>query len=424
MHKRCCVIPALILAAVGFSGCREENRVVQRPEKVVSMREVVYDVETYTQLDSLWQKYNEVYPSEEAYANWMYAARYTGDPGYASLLEAGVKLYPANPRLLYLKAMLQHGKARNLEAMSLLERAGELDPTYPDPWFALVIHYLERGEQERVNVALRKILESGVIAEEVMDFSYNMLAGLERNSILVTNGDNDTYPGWILTRIVGHRPDVRIVNQSLLNTDWYLQTVAMEGVPAVTPPENPDSLEAAFVRMLREKGSSSAPSGPFSDLLIERLAAACRSAGRPLYFAATLQHSEAVKRLLASGRELGLVTLVTPPVEPDGAHLTKVLTVWLNDFRTSGLDGWELRYAKHFRAGKMLAMNYGVALRSQMDRIVTLVPDSRLGLFRWYRDHLLPLVPHYRREAFDRMWCRSDDIGEIRDWCRSLSLSR
>ena len=65
------------------------------------MREVVYDTETYAQLDSLWKRYNEAYPSEEAYANWMYAARYAGIADYRSLLEAGVKLYPANPKLLY-----------------------------------------------------------------------------------------------------------------------------------------------------------------------------------------------------------------------------------------------------------------------------------------------------------------------------------
>jgi len=414
----------LILVALLLLSCEREHQVVQRPEKIVSLREVMYDTETYTQLDSLWEKYNNAYPSENAYANWMYAARYAGAANYVSLLEAGIKLYPANPKLLYLKSMLHHGQINNLEALSLLERAVELDPSYTDPWFALAINYMERGEQEKMNVALRKILEAGAIADEVMDFSYNMLAGLDKNAILVTNGDNDTYPGWILTRIVGYRPDIHLVNMSLLNTDWYPRALEAQGVPNLISAESLDSLSVAFAQSLKENKHAYMEKAPFSDFLIDRLVSACRNAGRPVYFGATLQHTNAVSRLLATGRELGIATLVTPPAESDASQMRKIVAVWLQDFRTGGLDGWALRYSSESRAGRKLVVNYGPALRSQMDRIVKLVPDSRLGLFRWYRDHLVPLIAGYRRENLDRMWSRSDDIKEIGDWCRSMNLSK
>jgi hypothetical protein len=88
------------------------------------------------------------------------------------------------------------------------------------------------------------------------------------------------------------------------------------------------------------------------------------------------------------------------------------------------MDGWGLKYASQSRAGRLLVMNYAAALRSQMERIVALAPGNRLELFRWYRDHMLGLIPAYRREDLDRMWCRSDDIGEISDWCRSMNLSK
>ena len=414
----------MVLIAPGFSGCQKENQVVQRPETIVSLREVVYDTETYARLDSLWKKYNEAYPSEEAYANWMYAARYADAATYydGSQLETGLKLYPDNPKLLYLKACLYHGQADNLEALSLLERAVELDPSYTDPWFALVINYMERGEQEKVNVALRKILETGVIANEVMDFSYNMLAGLEKNAILVTNGDNDTYPGWILTRIVGYRPDVRIANMSLLNTDWYHRALETDGIPNLIIAKSLDSLSAAFAQSIKENKVNT-EKNPFSDLLIERLVTACQNAGRKVYFAVTLRHTDAVKGLLATGKELGLVTLVTSTRESDSSLMRKAVTTWLSDFRTDGLDGWELRYAKRTRAGKILAQNYASVLRSQMDRIIAFAPERRPDLFHWYCDHMVPLIPVYNRENFDRMWCRSDDIKEIKDWCQSRNLS-
>ncbi len=96
---------------------------------------------------------------------------------------------------------------------------------------------------------------------DTADFAVDMLNSVEPYGILVTVGDNDTFPLWYAQEVLGVRKDVLIANTSLLNTDWYTRQLLRRPVYDYDEANGP----AAY------KGQTwTKPSGPPMDITMDQ----------------------------------------------------------------------------------------------------------------------------------------------------------
>jgi hypothetical protein len=109
-----------------------------------------------------------------------------------------------------------------------IETAFNMDSDRTEALSHLVNHYAVSGDYELMTKYNKLWLESGDISSGILNWNYNSLIGLEKNAILLTYGDNDTYPSWMLQQVQSIRTDVKVINIHLMRKREYIDHVFTE----------------------------------------------------------------------------------------------------------------------------------------------------------------------------------------------------
>jgi len=241
-----------------------------KPQKVYR---IVYEMrpnEWYVEQAELWKKEIDKNPKNtEAWYNYYNAVRYarfvetidTQDKKtrLEKIIDDMGKAIPGT----YEYHLLKFWNSYSLTEMSDLEKAYGLAPERVDTYYGFISHYDFTGNAKKLKEFCEKLYESNDIAPNLVDYNYNMLMSCEEEAILFTNGDNDTYPIWVLQQAKGIRKDVTVLNQSIIRAgDDYLKRKLKEKDITIDLGKLPSKKDKEFVTKLCKLIAAESPQTP------------------------------------------------------------------------------------------------------------------------------------------------------------------
>lgn len=277
-------LSAILFANVAFGQTGEKAL----PQKVYSIVKEYRDFDWYAEQAAQWKsELAKDSADADAWLNYYTAnrmallvdsERFSKNPGGVfaplnAIVDAVWSAAPETYEAYYIKAW--NAGAIDKNQFDLLQKAYEIDPSRPEVYDDLAGYYETRRNMKKLSEICKKWVESGDLSPGLLNYNYNVLMTLNRNAILLTNGDNDTYPAWVLQRGMGIRPDVAALNLSLLGVEDYRNKVFKElGVS----PFKPD---------MAKINNTKNPKAFLLKAIIDHIIAN-RTKKQPLYFAATM----------------------------------------------------------------------------------------------------------------------------------------
>ena len=204
---------------------------IPQPEKIYSITRVEKPLEYYIEQAPLWKKViAQDRQNASAWQNYYTACRMAN-----ILTKDNVKPYNLNdiidelakaiPNTFEHHYLTYYNGRNDISKIDHLKKAYEINPDRYETYGEFIVYHTLRGEEEQAKDFVRKWFKSGEYSPGILAWNYNVLMSLEENAILITHGDNDTYPVWMLQYAKNVRPDVTVLSSHLLLHDDYRSKV-------------------------------------------------------------------------------------------------------------------------------------------------------------------------------------------------------
>ncbi len=209
----------------------------QNAEPVYRITREIHSSDWYSQQAKAWkQEIDKKSNDKMAWVYWFTANRYASYTNEKAkenndylrnpedILKLAEKTIPNTFEYYFMKTY-NSGDERFVE---YIQKAQALRP-YDSLLLPVLMNYYQfTNDKANVNIVSQKWLESKEIPFGMLAAAYNMLNSVEPNGILLTGGDNDTYPLWVLQNAKKIRTDVLVLNSSLLQIDNYRKWIFSE----------------------------------------------------------------------------------------------------------------------------------------------------------------------------------------------------
>lgn len=180
-----------------------------------------------------------------------------------------------------------------------------------------------------------------------------MLVGLPKGAVLITNGDNDTFPPLALQAGMDFRKDVIIINRSLLNLESYADAL-FKRYPHIKPKDGVKAIENEIL----------------SSTLLKRMVVEHKA---PIYFASTVPgggYFFVPEGMIIEGINLRVAKKGTGPEESARLFFEK--------YRLDSATDWDFAWSLAPKVSQLMKNYVSGMIKSSLQDGITVTTKKRL----------------------------------------------
>lgn len=203
----------------------------QKPEYVHSFARELKPLEWYREQMKLWKaEIDKDRSNAEAWFHYYRCHRnlskcdtadkrtYEEKQKWIEAVIADMAIAVPNSYQYYLVAYMHAGN--DLQKIEYLKKATELGKDRWEHLDMIAVQGILSNDRKMTDESMLKLYRSGNISAGMMYYNYNVLVSCEKDAVLFTMGDNDTY-SLLALQAMGTRRDVKVVNLHLLYINDY-----------------------------------------------------------------------------------------------------------------------------------------------------------------------------------------------------------